>query len=58
MEPQMAFIDDARHSTRHSGKAFCGSHDQPWPRQYYTLAAIGTSLLLWAVLILTVLHLF
>jgi len=52
----MAFIDDARHSTRHS--AVCGSHDEPWPRQYYTLAAIGTSLLLWAVLILTVLQLF
>jgi hypothetical protein len=53
----MAFIDDARHSTRHSGKAVYGSHHEPWPRQYYTLAAIGTSLLLWAVMILAVLHL-
>jgi hypothetical protein len=52
-EPQMAFIDDARHS----GKELYGAHRQPWPRHYYTWIALGTSLLLWAM-ILAVLHLF
>ena len=51
----MAFIDDARHSTRHSGREFYEA--QPWPRQAYTWIALGSSVLLWAVMILTVLHL-
>lgn len=50
----MAFVDDARHS----GKVVYVTHHEPWPRQYYSLAALGTSLLLWLVIIVAVLHLF
>jgi hypothetical protein len=48
----MAFIDDARHSAKNH---YASSH-KPLPRQYYTLAALGTSLLIWAVVILAVLR--
>lgn len=46
----MAFIDDARHS----GKPLYANSNVP--RQFYTLAVLGTSLLIWAVMILAVLH--
>ena len=46
----MAFIDDARHS----GKPLY-ANSNGLPRQFYTLAALGTSLLIWAV-IFAVLH--
>jgi len=44
----MAFLDDARYT----GRPMYGS--RPWPRHYYTWAAIGTSLILWALMIGTV----
>lgn len=50
----MAFIDDARHG----GNILHIARPQPWPRQYYALIALGTSLSLWAIMIATVLHLF
>ena len=49
-EPDMAFIDDATHTGR-------PLYDAPiWrvPRQLLTLAALATSLAIWAILILAV----
>jgi hypothetical protein len=53
MEPDMAFIDDARHT----GKPLYAHSAYSMPRQIYTLAAIAVSLALWAVLILVAEHL-
>ncbi len=52
MEPQMAFIDDARHS----GQPLYHSSHKPLPRQFYTWAAIVTSLAMWAVMIFAVMR--
>jgi len=46
----MAFIDDATHT----GRALYDSPSKQWPRHYYTWAALGASLLIWAVMILAV----
>jgi len=51
MEPEMAFLDDARHT----GRPLCAS--DPLPRQFYTLAMLGTSLLIWTILLLTLIYL-
>jgi len=48
----MAFIDDARHS----GRELYATPRKPWPRAYYTLAALGTSVLIWAIMIAVVVH--
>ena len=48
----MAFIDD----TRHTGKPLYASPGKRLPRQYYTLAALATSLLIWAIMIAAVMH--
>jgi hypothetical protein len=45
----MAFIDDATHT----GRPMHATHSIP--RQYYTLAALGASLLIWAIMIAVVL---
>ena len=50
MEPDMAFIDDARHT----GKPLYASAARPLPRQIYTLAWLAASLALWAIMILVV----
>jgi len=48
----MAFIDDATHT----GRALYDSPQTQWPRHYYTWAALGTSLLIWAVMIVAVVN--
>jgi len=50
MEPDMAFIDDARHT----GTPLYASAVKPLPRQIYTLAWLAASLALWAIMILVV----
>ena len=51
-EPDMAFIDDATHT----GRALYDSPQTQWPSHYYTWAALGTSLLIWAVMIVAVVN--
>ena len=48
----MAFIDDARHS----GRPIFASNSNGLPRQFYTLAVLGTSLTFWAILIVVLTH--
>ena len=48
----MAFIDDATHT----GRALYDAPQKQWPRHYYTWAALGASLLIWAVMILAVVN--
>ena len=50
MEPDMAFIDDARHT----GRPLYASSAKPLPRQIYTLAWLAASLAIWAIVILVV----
>jgi hypothetical protein len=47
----MAFIDDARHT----GRPLYASNSNV-PRQVYTLAVLGTSLLIWVILAVVLTH--
>ena len=47
----MAFIDDARHT----GRPIYASNSNV-PRQFYTLAVLGTSLLFWVILAVVLTH--
>ena len=49
-EPDMAFIDDATHT----GMPLCDSPIMRMPRQILTLAALATSVAIWAIIILLV----
>lgn len=49
----MAFLDDARYT----GKPLYASHCKELPRQFYTLAMLGTSLLIWTIVLLAVIYL-
>jgi hypothetical protein len=46
----MAFIDDATHT----GRPLCDSAVYRMPRQLLTLAALATSIAIWAIMILVV----
>ena len=50
VEQPMAFLDDARHSSRvdygHDGK--------PWPREFLTLALVSGCVAFWALALLAV----
>lgn len=49
----MAFLDDARHA----GKPLYASSCKELPRQFYTLGVLGTSLLIWTIVLLAVIYL-
>lgn len=48
MEPQMAFLDDARYSGRNSYEA----RHRPWPREFVTLAIVAFCVAFWALVVL------
>jgi hypothetical protein len=50
MEPDMAFIDDARHT----GRPLYATRPERMPRQFYTLAWLAAAVAIWAIVIMLV----